>query len=85
MNTTTMRQLRANMKKYFDAINDNKDILLIPRQGSKEAIVIMTLSEYNSMVETDYLLSTNENRKVIDRAMRELDNEEVVVFDEHNL
>ncbi len=49
MNTTTMRNLRANMKYYFDSLEENKDILLVPRSGNKEAVVIMTLSEYNSM------------------------------------
>ncbi len=78
MTTTTMRDLRANLKNHFDTIDQNKDILIIPRNGDKEAIVIMTLSEYNSIVETDYLLSTEANRKVINQALNELDNEDIV-------
>ncbi len=73
MTTTTMQELRANMKLYFDSLEENKDVLLVPRQGRKEAIVIMTLSEYNSMVETEYLLSTKENRQVIEKALEELE------------
>jgi antitoxin YefM len=80
MTTTTIRELRANMKTYFDSLEDNKEILLVPRQGNKEAIVIMTLSEYNSITETEYLLSTKSNRKVIEKALKELDNEEVTEF-----
>lgn len=80
MTTTTIRELRANMKSYFDSLEDNKDILLVPRQGDKEAIVIMTLSEYNSLTETEYLLSTEANRNVIEKALKELDSEEVTVF-----
>jgi antitoxin YefM len=80
MTTTTIRELRANMKTYFDSLEDNKEILLVPRQGDKEAIVIMTLSEYNSITETEYLLSTKSNRKVIEKALKELDNEEVTEF-----
>ena len=68
------------MKTYFDSLEDNKEILLVPRQGDKEAIVIMTLSEYNSITETEYLLSTKSNRKVIEKALKELDNEEVTEF-----
>lgn len=30
-------------------------ILLVSRTGDRDAIVIMTLSKYNSTVETDYL------------------------------
>ena len=85
MTTTTMRDLRANMKTYFDTLEDDKDVLLVPRQGDREAIVIMTLSEYNSIVETDYLLSTQENRIVIEKALKELEGGEVVEMEEANL
>lgn len=80
MTTTTIRKLRANMKSYFDSLDENKEILLVPRQGNKEAIVIMTLSEYNSLSETEYLLSTESNRKVIEKALKELSDEEVTPF-----
>ena len=85
MTTTTLRQLRSNMKKYFDRIENDKDVLLVPRQGGKEAIVIMTLSEYNSMAETDYLMSTSANRKVIEKAIGELEKGDVIEFDENLL
>jgi len=77
MTTTTIRDLRANMKRYFDSLDDNKEILLVPRQGDKDAIVIMTLSEYNSIVETDYLLSTEANRKELYKSLSELENGEM--------
>ena len=85
MNTTTLRDLRANMKSHFDALEENKDILLVPRSGEKEAIVIMTLSEYNSMKETEYLLSSPENKKVMEQAMSELENGDTIAFNEENL
>ena len=78
MTTTTMRELRANMKNHFDALDENKDILIVPRKGEKDAIVIMTLSDYNSMADTEYLLSTEANRKVINKALKELDSDELV-------
>lgn len=78
MTTATMRDLRANMKAYFDSLEEGKQVLLVPRQGKKEAIVIMTLSEYNSIVETEYLLASKENRKVLEKAMKELEGDEVI-------
>lgn len=81
MNTTTLRDLRANMKAHFDELEENHDVLLVPRSGSKEAIVVMTLSEYNSMKETEYLLSSQENRSIMEKAMKELDGGETVAFD----
>lgn len=80
MNTTTIRDLRANMKTYFDSLEENKDILLVPRNGGKEAIVIMTLSEYNSIKETEYLLSSSANRRVMEKAIAELEGGETVEF-----
>ncbi len=80
MNTTTMRDLRANMKAHFDALEEDHDILLVPRSGNKEAIVMMTLSEYNSIKETEYLLSSPENKRVMEQAMAELEGGETVAF-----
>ena len=85
MTTTTMRELRANMKTYFDTLENDKDVLLVPRQGKKEAIVIMTLSEYNSIVETEYLLSSTVNREVIEQALKELDSGEFVQLEDSSL
>lgn len=80
MNTTTVRDLRANIKDHFDAIQDSQDILVVPRSGNKEAIVLMTLSEYNSIVETEYLLSTEANREVMAKAKKQLDSGDTVKF-----
>ncbi len=80
MNTVTMRELRANMKSYFDGVDDDKDTLLVPRSGNKEAIVIMTLSEYNSIKETEYLLSSKANRSVLEQSLAELESNDTVEF-----
>jgi len=78
MTTTTIRKLRANLKSYFDSVDDNKEILIVPRSGDKDAIVIMTLSEYNSIVETDYLLSTEANRNMLKKSLSELENDKMI-------
>lgn len=80
MNTVTLRDLRANIKTYFDELEENKDVLIVPRSGGREAIVLMTLSEYNSMKETEYLLSSPANKKVMEQAMLELDGKDTVEF-----
>ncbi|MBB3696316.1 type II toxin-antitoxin system prevent-host-death family antitoxin [Flammeovirga yaeyamensis] len=81
MNTTTLSDLRANLKSYFDELEDNKDILIVPRSGNKEAIVLMTLSEYNSMKETEYLLSSKNNRELLEKSIKELDGEDTIKFE----
>lgn len=81
MNTTTIRDLRANMKAHFDAIEDSQDILVVPRSGDKEPIVLMTLSEYNSFLETEYLLSTESNRELMAKAKKQLESGDTVDFE----
>jgi len=85
MTTTTIRDLRANMKAYFDAVENDSEVLLVPRQGEKEAMVIMTLSEYNGLVETEYLLGSEENRKMFDEAKSELEAGDSVNFVPSNI
>lgn len=80
MTTTTLREFRLSMKSYLDELDENKDVLLIPRQGDKEAIVIMTLSEYNNIKETDYLLSSPNNRKMLEQSMSEIESGDTIEF-----
>jgi len=80
MNTATLRDLRSNMKTYFDELDENKDVLIVPRSGGREAIILMTLSEYNSMKETEYLLSSPANRKIMEQAMLELEGNDTIEF-----
>ena len=72
MQAATLEDFKSNMNKYLDTIEESYDILVIPREEDKEAIVMMTLSEYNSIMETEYLLSTKENRDVMARSLAQL-------------
>jgi len=78
MTTTTMRDLRANLKSHFDSLESNKEVLIVPRPGEKEAVVIMTLSEYNSILETDYLLSSPANRNMLEESIAQLQKGETI-------
>lgn len=60
MNVTTISQFRKNAKKYFDQVAEDQDILIIARSNG-QSIVAMPLEQYNSMTETQYLLSNPVN------------------------
>jgi antitoxin YefM len=62
MNVTSISKFRKNAKAYFDQVIDDKDTLLITRNDG-QTVVVMTLDQYNSQVETDYLNSSPANRK----------------------
>ena len=53
-------EFRAGLKKYLDCVEDNNETLIIKR-GSGSGTVMISLSEYNSIMETLHLLSSKAN------------------------
>ena len=68
MNVTTISKFRKNTKDYFDKVIEDKDTLLITRSDG-QTVVVMTLDDYNSKVETDYLNSSEANRKHLEKSI----------------
>jgi antitoxin YefM len=64
---------RKDIKSYFDRVAKNFDTLIINR-GKDSGIVIMSLEEYNSLMATNYELSSRTNEKRLDAAIEKLRN-----------
>ena len=71
MLTTTISDFRKDIKNYFDKVSENFETLIINR-GKDNGVVIMSLSEYNSLLATNHELSSNKNEKRLDSAIEKL-------------
>ena len=69
INYTTFRK---NLAETIDRVNDNHCPVLITRQKGKPAVII-SLEDFRSYEETDYLLSNPRNAKRLMDSIEELE------------
>ena len=72
MRTTTFSYARANLAATFDAVVNDAEEMVITRSGH-EPVVVLSLREYESMRETNYLLRSPANAERLKRAIGQLD------------
>lgn len=73
MITATFNEVRNNFGIFFNRVIDDADTLVVNREGTDSA-VLMSMNEYNSLMETLYLLSSPETMKDIRQADADLRN-----------
>jgi len=73
MKVINFTDLRVNLKHWLDSVVDDVEEIIIKRKDRKD-LVIISLEEYNSLVETNYLL-TGKNRDVLLQSLSEINSD----------
>ena len=64
MRTANYTELRKNLKGYLDSVIDDSETVIINREGN-EAVVMISLEEYNAIKETAHLMQSPAMMKAI--------------------
>lgn len=70
MKVINYTELRLNLKHWLNSVIDDVEEVIIKRKNQKD-LVLISLEEYNSLVETNYLLS-GKNRDVLLESISEV-------------
>lgn len=76
MKTVNYSELRNKLKSNLDMVCEDHETLIVHRPGGK-SVVMMSLEEYNSQKETDYLLSSQSNKDHLLKSINQLENGEI--------
>jgi antitoxin YefM len=68
MDAVTYTDLRQNMKTYMDRVVMDCAPLIVTRKNN-ENVVMISVDEYNSLVETNYLLSNEANAEHLKKSI----------------
>jgi antitoxin YefM len=75
-------ELRQNLARYLDETVANRAPIVVSRQGGKEPVVFMPLSEFEGWQETVHLLSSPRNAEHLLESIRQAEAGQV---EEHEL
>jgi len=70
-------EFRTQLKKYLDDVEDNNETLIVKRKSGKGTVVI-SLDEYNSIMETVHLLSSKANADWLFESIKQMKEGDVV-------
>ncbi|OJU48063.1 MAG: prevent-host-death protein [Bacteroidales bacterium 45-6] len=72
MKTANFTDLRSNLKGYIDSVIDDSETVIVNR-GKGTGVVLMSLEEYNSLKETEYIMSSPQTMEEIRTGEKDLE------------
>ena len=72
MKTMSYSESRARYAEVLDSVIDDREEVVITRAGH-EPVVIVSLAEFQSLKETDYLLRSPANARRLEASIRSLE------------
>ena len=70
MKVVSFSEARNNFKKILDQVSDDADYTIISRRDSDDAVV-MSLDQFNGLMETVHLLSSPANARHLERSIEQ--------------
>jgi antitoxin YefM len=70
-------EFRTSLKKFLDNVEENNETLIIKRKSGKGTVLI-SLNEYNSIMETVHLLSSKANADRLYKSIKQMSEGKVV-------
>ncbi len=71
MVSTTLSEFRKDVDQYLDRVIDDADTIIINR-GKEKGVVIMSLSEFNSINTTIHEMSSKKNQDRLDSSIEKV-------------
>jgi antitoxin YefM len=72
-------EFRSRLKKFLDEVEFNHETVIIKR-GEGSGSVLVSLDEYNSLIETVHLMKSTKNLTHLRLSMAQIETGEVVTF-----
>ncbi len=70
-------EFRTGLKGYLDSVEDDNETLIIKRKSGKGTVLI-SLDEYNSIMETMHLLSSKKNAARLYESIEQMKNGKII-------
>lgn len=70
MEATTFSDLRKNLKAYMDKTTDDDETVIVTRKDNKN-VVLISLDNYNNMLENMHVLGNKTNRDWLEESLKQ--------------